>query len=225
MENRPDDAVYFTIFGEEEIEKHFADLNIKLLSGRHIQQDEVNIFSVLEDYYVQLRLFYQKIYKLELVLDTADRARYYYLNFFDTGRGKLGDSSRYRTLTEMQTITGLLLLNMYYSRYFENPKVIRWGDIKQEIEYGDHRTSYQRVLFPEMRPGYIESEWTTVEKKFKTAIQSFHELGWVNRLSNSQEDLHFEIRPSIHRMAKLYAYELEHFETFVQSYNTHEEEE
>jgi chromosome condensin MukBEF MukE localization factor len=224
MENATAEVKGYDFFTEDIVEKHFADLNIKLLSGRHIQQEDINAFLLLEDFYPDLRNFYRKIYQLDLVRDIGDQRAYFYLDFFDGGKGKLNDASRYRALTEMQTVTGLLLLDMYYSRYFEHPKVIMWSDIKQEIEEGDHKADYQRILFPEIRAAYSDAEWGTVEKRFKDVIQSFHLLGWVNRLSGQQEELLFEIRPSIHRMAVLYAAELENFTSFSENYKSRAEE-
>ena len=224
MENAANEIKEYDFFTDNVIEKHFADLNIKLLSGRHIQQEDVNAFLVLEDFYNDLKNFYQKIYQLNLVRDIADQRAYYYLDFFDGGKGKLTDASRSRALTEMQTITGLLLLDMYYSRYFEHPKVITWANIKKEIEEGDHKSDYQRILFPEIRAAYSDAEWGTAEKRFRDAIQSFHLLGWVNKLFGQQEELLFEIRPSIHRMAVLYAQELENFTSFSEIYKSRTEE-
>jgi chromosome condensin MukBEF MukE localization factor len=224
MENATPENDGYEFFAEEVVEKYFADLNIKLLSGRHIQQEDINAFSLLEDYYPNLKAFYQKIYQLDLVRDVGDQRPYFYLNFFDSGKGKLNDTSRYRVLTEMQTVTGLLLLDMYYSRYFDHPKVITWADIKQEIEEGEHKVDYQRILFPEMRAGYTEPEWQAVERRFREVIQSFHALGWVNKLSGQQEELLFEIKPSIHRMAELYSEELENFESFSENYKSRAEE-
>ena len=224
MENAASEVRGYDFFTEDIVEKHFADMNIKLLSGRHIQQEDVNAFLLLEDFYPDLRNFYQKIYQLDLVRDIADQRAYFYLDFFDGGKGKLTDASRHRTLTEMQTVTGLLLLDMYYSRYFEHPKMITWSDIKQEIEEGDHKTDYQRILFPEIRAGYSDAEWAMVDRRFREVIQSFHLLGWVNRLSGQQEELLFEIKPSIHRMAMLYAEELENFTSFSENYKSRAEE-
>ncbi|HAL82777.1 MAG TPA: hypothetical protein DCO83_11510 [Mucilaginibacter sp.] len=223
MENEHEEITDYTFLKENAVEKYFADLNIKLLSGRHIQNNEFGIFSVLEDYYEPLKGFYQQLYKLDLVKDQFDQAVYYYLNFFDTSKGKLSDQSRYRTLTEMQTITGLMLLDMYYTKYFDEVKVIQWIDIQYEIKDGDHKANYQRILFSEIRESYTENEWMQAEKKFKDAINSFDKLGWVNRHSGAQEELKFEINPCIHRIARLYEKELEDFDAFALTIKPEEE--
>ena len=108
-----------------------------------------------------------------------------------------------------------MLLDMYYVRYFDNPKTILWRDIKQALEEGEHKEDYQKIFFDAVRPSYTESEWQSVERKFNKAIQSFTELGWVNKISGQQEELAFEIKPAIHRLAKFYEQELNHFTEFV----------
>jgi chromosome condensin MukBEF MukE localization factor len=200
---------------DERVEKYFADLNIKLLSGRHIHQDEYNAFSLLEDWYEELSGYYRQLYRLNLARDVYDQSVYYYLDFFSIGKGKISDPSRTRVLTQLQTIVGLMLLDMYYTRYFDNPKTIHWRDILQELEEGEHKSAYQRIFFDAVRPSYTQSEWQSVEGKFNKTIQSFAELGWVNRISGQQEDLAFDIKPAIHRLAKLYEQELNHFTEFA----------
>lgn len=202
----------------ERAEKYFADVNIKLLSGKHIQPDDYNAYSFLEEFLLPLRAFYERLYKLTLVQDIHDQVTYFYLDFFSSGKGKLSDSSRHRPLTELQTVIGLMLLNMYYSRFFESSKTIYWADIKKEIEDSEYKEHYQRILFGEShRIDYTETEWQLVEKKFKNTINSFNELGWVDKTSTQQEELVFIIKPSIHRLAKLYEHELKNFDTFSAS--------
>jgi chromosome condensin MukBEF MukE localization factor len=200
---------------DERVEKYFSDLNIKLLSGRHIHQDEYNIFSLLEDWYDELSGYYRQLYRLNLVRDVYDQSVYYYLDFFSIGKGKMSDPSRTKVLTQLQTIVGLMLLDMYYARYFDSPKTIHWQDIQQELEEGEHKSAYQRIFFDTVRPSYTKSEWQSVEGKFNKTIQSFAELGWVNKISGQQEDLAFDIKPTIHRLAKMYEQELNHFTEFA----------
>jgi len=214
MENENEKAADFRFLTEDAVSKYFADLNIKLLSGRHIQIGEYAIFSVLEDYYDDFRAFYQQLYGMELTRRVFDQSTYYYLNFFDTGRGKLSDPSRYRPITEIQTVSALMLLDMYFARFFDPEKKISWTMIKDEVQTGDHRTALQRMLFPELRVEYSDTEWQSAERRFKAAITKFNDLGWVSQLSSGQEELCFVINPSIHRIAELYEAELHDIEAF-----------
>jgi len=224
MENGTPEIHPYFFFEEETVEKYFADLHLKLLSGRHIQQQDANAFALLEDYFPQLKHFYARIYSRNLVQDFADTSTYFYLDFFESSRGKITDPSRYKMLTEFQTIVGLMLLDMYYSRYFQHPKNISWVDIRKEIEEGDHKLEYQQILFKDQRPDYTEREWNIAIRSFTNVIRLFDELGWVTKLSGQQEGLLFTIQPSIHRMAKLYSKELENFELFAERYKNKQQE-
>jgi len=214
MENELEKNPDFRFLEEEGVMKHFADLNIKLLSGRHIELVDYAVFLVLEDYFESFKNFYRQLYKLDLVRKVFDQSVYFYLNFFDAGRGKLTDPSRYRPITEIQTIVGLMLLDMYFVRYFDPEKKVLWSAIRDEVQSGDQKVPLQRLLFPELRVEYSEPEWQSAEKRFRTTIQRFNDLGWVTQLSSMNEELCFVINPSIHRMAELYEAELQNFDAF-----------
>lgn len=216
MENEDYEINDYSFLSEESVEKHFADINILLLSGKHIDHKYYAEYTVLESYELQWRSFYSNLYRLNLVADIADRSRYYYLDFTENGKGKLSDASRNKELTELQTLIGLTLLDMYCQKYFDEEKIIHWNDIKTQILESDHQEAYKRILFNDIRDSYDEKEWSTVENKFGKTINSFDKLGWVEKQSGKNEALVFEIRPAIHRLAKLYQEELQKFELFSQ---------
>jgi chromosome condensin MukBEF MukE localization factor len=220
MENELEKTSDFRFLEEEGVAKYFADLNIKLLSGRHIELKDYAVFSVLEDYFGPLKNFYLQLYKLDLVRKVFDQSVYYYLNFFDAGRGKLSDPSRYRPITEIQTIVGLMLLDMYFVRYFDPEKKVFWSAIRDEVQSGDQKVPLQRLLFPEVRVEYSEPEWQSAERRFRTTIQKFNDLGWVTQLSSTNEELCFVINPSTHRIAELYETELQDFDAFSLKFKT-----
>jgi len=216
MENENYEISDYSFLAEESIEKHFADINILLLSGKHIDQKYYVAYTVLESYEAQWKNFYRNLYRLNLVADIFDRSRYYYLDFTENEKGKLNDSSRNRELTPLQTLIGLTLLDMYYQRYFDEEKIIHWNDIKIQILESDHQEAYKRILLNDIRESYDEKEWNEVHGKFSKTIDNFDKLGWVEKQSGKSEELVFEIRPAIHRLAKLYNQELQNFEAFSQ---------
>lgn len=216
MENENYEISDYSFLTEVSVEKHFADINILLLSGKHIDHKYYAEYTILEGYESQWRNFYSNLYTLNLVADISDRSRYYYLDFTENGKGKLSDVSRNKELTELQTLIGLTLLDMYYQKYFDEEKIIHWNDIKTQILESDHQEAYKRILFNDIRDSYDEKEWSTVENKFGKTIDSFDKLGWVEKQSGRNEELVFEIRPAIHRLTKLYQDELQNFESFSQ---------
>lgn len=222
MENENYEISDYSFLTEENVEKHFADINILLLSGKHIDHKYYAEYTVLESYESQWRSFYSNLYRLNLVADISDRSRYYYLDFTENGKGKLNDTKRNKELTELQTLIGLTLLDMYYQKYFDEEKIIHWNDIKTLILESDHQEAYKRILFNDIRDSYDEKEWSAVENKFGKTIDSFNKLGWVEKKSSRNEDLVFEIRPAIYRLAKIYQKELNDFESFSQQFKNHQ---
>lgn len=216
MENENYEISDYSFLTEESVEKYFADINILLLSGKHIDHKYYAEYTVLESYESQWINFYSNLYKLNLVADISDRSRYYYLDFTENGKGKLSDTNRNKELTELQTLIGLTLLDMYYQKYFDEEKIIRWNDIKTQILESDHQEAYKRILFNDIRDSYDEKEWNLVENKFIKTTDSFDKLGWIEKQSGRNEELVFEIRPAIHRLTKLYQDELQSFESFSQ---------
>lgn len=218
MENETtEQSPNYNFLEDERVERYFADLNLKLLSGRHIYSEDYNSFSLLEEWYSHFAAYYEKLYKLSLERDIFDQVAYYYLDFFSSGKGRLSDPSRTRMLTELQTVVGLILLDMYYVKYFDDPKIITWNDIQVELMEGENREHYRRIFFNSERADYTPTEWQNVERKFRLTINSFSELGWVERLSG-QDELSFQINPAIHRFAKLYEQELSNFPDFAKHF-------
>lgn len=209
----------FDFLEEQIVQDHFADLNISLLQGRHIQNDQYYLFRLLTEFPDELRHYYKVLYGLELQDDISNGKRFYYLDFPDEGKGALSAASRSRDLTVIQTIIGLMFLNMFYDRYFEQPKEIRFENIEYEIMEGENSTLYKQLLFNEVRDSYSELEWRGPLKSIKNVIRDFEKLGWVHRLSNEEgEEIHFNLKEPVTRFQKLYENEIVNFDKFTESY-------
>jgi len=209
----------FGFLEAEEVQKHFADLNIELLRGRHIQKDDYYLFQLSGTYYSELRYFYKALYRLDFVRDRMDNEFYFYLQPTEEGKGEISDQSRHKELSEENTVVGIMLLAMYYDRYFTSPKEIFWEDIRKEILESDNSSLYRKILFNDLRNDYSDPEWENVKKVFRRALREFDALGWVARQSAEEgEKIHFTIKESIHRLAKLYQNEIINFEQFSESY-------
>jgi chromosome condensin MukBEF MukE localization factor len=213
----------YSFLAQPNVEKYFADINSKLLSGKHIQKDDYYVFTVLEEEEHNFASFYEQLYGLKLTYGVYDLQKYFYLDLF-TGGHQRAEVSKYRTLTEIQTIIGLMLLNMYYSKYFQDIKMVKWSEIHKEITLGEMSHKYQRILFEQVKEEYTTAEWANVEKNFKNTINSFQELGWVKKHSQQFEELRFEINACIHRLASLYQAELSDFSAFSEKISNWREE-
>lgn len=217
MEDKNNDITSYRFLFEERVEKHFADVNFMLLSGKHIDEKYYIAFSLLEDNAEQFTRFYKNLYNLNLVADRFDGRSYFYLDFFDTAKGKFTDSSRHKELTETQTLVGLMLLDIYYKRFFDEHKIVRWAELRNIILESEQQDAYKRILFSEVRASntYDAREWGNVHKKINSVIDLFDKIGWVEKQTSSEDVPDFEIKPAINRLAKIYERELTDFEAFV----------
>lgn len=216
MENENSEIIDFSFLSDESVEKHFADINISLLSGKHIDSRDYTLFRVLEDFVEHWKFYYTQLYQLNLMSDLLDGHHCFYLEFKEAGKGKMSDPKRHKELTELQTLIGLMLLDIYLQKYFDEEKIITWNDLQVQILESDHQEAYQRILFNDVRDSYDEKEWKEVKVKFTKTIDSFDRLGWVEKQSGKNEDIIFEIRPAIYRLAKMYEKELQDFPSFSQ---------
>lgn len=215
----------FAFLEEKDTQDHFANLNIELLRGAHIQKDNYYLFQLLSNHEPDLHSFYKTFYGLNLVSDKYDNEVFFYLDLYEESKGKLYPSSRHRELSEGEVVIAIMLLNMYYDRYFEHSKEIQWSDIRKEILEGENSALYKKLIFNDVRDEYSDPEWEGAKKNFKRTLRDLSVLGWIKRLSNEDsEDIHFSIKESIHRFAKLYATEINSFDEFVTKYRENKAE-
>ncbi|QRY55856.1 condensin complex protein MksE [Sphingobacterium siyangense] len=219
MDNKDNDVISYAFLAKENIEKHFADINLKLLSGRHIDERDYLAFNLIEDNLEHWKTFYGRLYRLDLVSGNFDGQFCFYLNFFDDSKGLFLDYSRHRVISSTQTLIGLMLIDIYYKRFFDEHKIVKWSDLRNTILEGELQHSYKKVLFGEVRESnsYDAREWGNVYRKFNKTIDLFDKIGWVEKLSGTgtTEVQSFELRPAINRLAKMYDKELENFDIFV----------
>lgn len=212
----------YSFLTHHNVQSHFADLNIALLSGRHIQTGEGYLFNLVSSYSDELRNFYRNLYGLELSKGRVENMDYYYLDFPEEGRGRLNTSERFREMTPWEAIIGLMLLNMYYDRTFEMTKTINWPTITKEIMESDMTSLYKKAFFNNtIRDNYTDSEWKKIREKFKRVLRIFDRWGWIKLQPSDggEDDPVFVIRDSIDRFGKLYNYEISQFDHFVEQIN------
>lgn len=212
---------FVDIFKSEDVQKYFADLNIELLRGRHIQDDNHYFYRLLTKYYIELKKYYEVFYNLFLDKKTFEGVSYFFLTFNEDSKGVLSSNSRHRDLTAKETIIAITLLHMYYEKYFDNVKEISFQDIKAKIKESEFSHLYKTVFFKNgSRDNFTPSEWANVMKNFKNVIQGFEQLGWVGSFIQIDKDnFSFIIRESIHRFQTMYEYEILNFEEFANNIN------
>jgi hypothetical protein len=123
------------------------------------------------------------------------------LNFPEYSKGKLGKENRSKELEDDRLIFGILLLNLYKQKFFEN-KEIRWQELEQIFKEGEHKELWLQLLYGRIKPNYSPGEEAEVKAKIIKILKNFEDLGWVCFIN--PDEVHFEILTSIDRISKLY---------------------
>ncbi|MDO5969295.1 hypothetical protein Q4Q35_05705 [Flavivirga aquimarina] len=216
----------FTFLNHREVQKHFANLNIELLRGTHIDDGSHYHFTLLENYFNELKDYYLALYKLKLDKKTFENKTYYFLNFFLESKGVLSSNTRHKELTPIQIITAITLLNMYYEKQFEKYKVVSFLEIREKIEQSEFGHLYRKAFFKNPnKKAFSSTEWSRVRTNIKNVIIDFEQLGWVEKINILNEnDFNFILKHSIHRFQLLYEYEISHLDEFLKNLKSEEDE-
>jgi hypothetical protein len=209
----------FAFLTSDDATKYFAEVDILLKQGRHIQDygSDSRLFFFIDEYYDRgLRDFYKQFFQINLERESHDNERYYYLDFTEDSKGKLAKDNRNKELESDRIIFAILLLNVYKEKFFEK-KESNWQELSQIFKESEHKELWQELLFGKLKQNYTPQEEQNVKDKVRSIIKDFEKLGWV--ALKSAEDLNFEILPSIARISKLYSDVIENVEALDEYLN------
>ncbi len=197
----------FSFLTKESSQKYFAETDFALRQGRHIQNIDTDkqIYSYINDYFEELKSYYQYLFSMVLKDDIFDTMKYYYLDFEEEGYGKFGNQ-RTKTINDRYLLIGILLLNLYNQKHFEIKRT-NWNELLEIVSEKEKKDLWLKLLFPDVRESQTPKEWNRVKTIFKNAIDEFENLGWIKYID--KQEIEFEINPSIHRIIKLYPTEIE----------------
>lgn len=198
----------FDFLDTEAAQKYFADTDYALKSGRHIQcyGNDVKMWEFINDYFEPLKNYYEWLYSVILKDDFNDTEKYYYIDFFEDGKGKLG-KDRTKYLDDRHVIFGILLLNMYKEKYFEK-KEFKWEELERVFDESEQKDYWTMLFFgkKEATPNEIEKRKDEVRK----TLTFFNDIAWIEWIDRNE--VSFEVLPSIDRIAKLYSSEIDNIE-------------
>jgi chromosome condensin MukBEF MukE localization factor len=195
----------FPFLNTEEAKRNFADADISLKQGRHLQDfgNDSRLFSFVDEFFDKgLEDYYKQLFGMNLVRDSSDNEKFYYLDFPEDGKGKLGKENRSKELEDDKVIFGILFLNLYKEKFFEQ-KEFQWHELEQTFKESEHKELWQYILYGKLKPNYTPKEEMDVKDKVRKILTDFEKLGWIT--FKNQEEVHFEILPSIERIGRLYA--------------------
>ena len=196
----------FAFLNTEAAVKYFAETDFVLKQGRHVQQygTDSKLFDYLSDNFEELARYYELLFAVHLRKETNDRDDYFYLDFPEDGHGRFV-KDRYKELEPRHVIFGVLLLNVYKERSFEK-KEMKWEQLEQLFDESESKELWQKLLYGEVKRNYTPNEKDEVKRKAENILNFFDRLGWIEWID--AENFHFEIMPSIDRIAKLYEHEI-----------------
>lgn len=204
----------YSFLNSDDAIKYFADLDVVLKQGRHIQNygNDSQLFGFVDDYYDSgLADYYKNIWVVNLVRDSSDNERFYYFDFFEGSRGKFGKDNRYKELEDKKVIFAILLLNLYKEKFFEE-KEVEWKELEQIFKESENKSLWKKLLFDKDKDNYTPNEEQRVKDNITGILKDFEKLGWVEIIADT-EDIKFEILPSIERISRLYADVIEDVES------------
>ena len=194
----------FPFLNTEQAKRFFADADITLKQGRHLQDfgNDSRLFTFVDEFFDKgLEDYYKQLFGMNLVKDFSDNEKFYYLDFPEDGKGKFGKENRSRELEDEKVIFGILFLNIYKEKFFEK-KEFQWQELEQIFKEGESKELWQTILYGKVKPNYTPKEELDVKDKVRKILTDFEKLGWIN--FKNQDEVYFEILPSIERMSRLY---------------------
>lgn len=203
----------YQFLDSEEAMKYFADTDIALKQGRHVQNfgNDTQMFYFIDEYFDKgLEDYYEIFWMMKLVKDSNDNERFYYLDFPDGSRAKFGKENRFKELEGEKIIFAILLLNLYNEKFFE-VKEISWQELEQIFKESENKALWKKLLFGKDKENYTPTEELNVKKKVRQILSDFEKLGWI--VMKNEDEIQFDILPSIARIGRLYADVINNIET------------
>jgi hypothetical protein len=212
----------YSFLNSDEAKKCFADVDVALKQGRHIQNygNDTQLFGFVDDYYSDgLADYYKDFWGVNFVQGSSDNEKFYYLDFSEGSKGKFGKENRYKELEDKKVIFAILLLNLYKEKFFEE-KQVEWKELEQIFKESENKSLWKKLLFGKDKENYTPNEEQKIKDDITSIVKDFEKLGWVFVFPDT-ENLKFEVLPSIERISRLYADVIENVES-IEKYLSNE---
>ncbi|WP_319781472.1 chromosome partition protein MukE [Oceanisphaera sp. IT1-181] len=165
----------------------FPMLDSQLRTGRHISADELEVHSLLQEYYPELETFYQR-YQVELVRAPEG---FYYL------RPRSTSEINSSILSELEMLVGKVLCYLYLSPdRLVNEGVFSLLDLQEEVLTLANESALLRMV--NQRAGGSDLDRRKLQDKLKSAIRRLKRLGMVSNVGTQDK---FRISEAVFRFA------------------------
>lgn len=197
---------------------NFGKVDFLLKSGTHVQYqhpDQEAEFVFISRNAPGLNDYYRDFFGLTLEHGGSETDAYYYLDFENNRRGAI-PADRRDFLSEESLIIGLFACKVYNIDFnAEESSLPIFMKLMRE-EYEEYKDDFYRLL------AQTKSTYTTGEddvelyKSIQSAFRDFKNLGWVYFKNDEQ----FVIMPSMERLRKLYAAEINGIQQMTENLKT-----
>lgn len=177
----------------------FADTDLLLRSGMHIQdyRQQSRNFYFIEDNYLGLYSFYERLYQAKLCYSQPINGKYYFLDYFDEQKSKLQKES----LKPKHTLFAIFLYTLHriekrFSTTLSKQELIEVLNTHHKIKPHIHRL----FLGAEMEDTLPTQ--STLLRWVNESLRELQKLGWVYILDDDSEQ--FVLLPAFERIALIY---------------------
>lgn len=195
----------------------FGKVDFMLKSGIHLQYqhpDQEAEFIFVGRNFLSLNNYYRDFFGVSLEKGGAETDTYFYLYFEGNRRGSI-PADRREFLSEESLIIGIFACKVYSIDFnAEESSLNKFLKLMKE-EYEEYKDDFYRLL------AQTKSSYTTGEddmelyKSVLAAFKDFKNLGWVYFKNDEQ----FVIMPSMERIRKLYAQEINNTPAMITNLN------
>lgn len=216
MENEHLQKGYYEFLGDPLAKDIFGKVDFTLKSGTHLQlvhPEQEEQFRFVSKYWESLGQYYSEFFGIELERGGESIDTYFYLDFEGKKRGDIPADQRY-FLSEEHLIIGVFACKAYSIDFNSEESSISTFKKLMRDEYDQYKEDFYRLLARTKTNTYTGDDDLELEKSIQSAFREFKKLGWVYFKNDEQ----FVIMPSLERLRKLYAEEINNIQRLTQIY-------
>ncbi len=216
MENEHRQKGCYEFLGAPWAKDIFGKVDFTLKSGTHLQlvhPEQEDQFRFVSKYWESLDQYYTDFFGVTLERGGESTDTYFYLDFEEKKRGEIPIDQRY-FISEEHLIIGVFACKVYSIDFNSVESSISTFKKLMRDEYDQYKEDFYRLLARTKTNVYTGDDDLELEKSILSAFREFKKLGWVYFKNDEQ----FVIMPSLERLRKLYANEINNIQRLTQIY-------
>lgn len=200
MENENSKITLSSFLENSESQELFASVDYLLKDGMHFQKqgNQTRQYNFIYQNEVSLKMYYNTLFKVDLVKGGEDNANYYYLDFINNDKGNISNKHRYMLISEHVIIGFIIYKIIFIDREIDLDSVQKLKE-KIRLECEDYKVGIYTLIAKSKNttPGNLNDD--SIDKTIQSALEEFKKIGWV--LLDKDE---FQILPAFDRLLKVY---------------------